>query len=284
MPKNDDFLLGKASSGNAKHPLDEKDAELVLRVPKADAELVLRVPKADAELVLRAPKADAERVLRVPKADAERVLRVPKADAELVRGVPREGRGWHSRGYLPHLDVLGLLQFITFRLADSLPQTILAQLEEELTELPDLVKNSERRRKIEHWLDAGLGCCALKHPAMARVMQEGLLLFDGKRYRLIAWCIMPNHVHVLIEPMISLSKIVQSWKSYTGRWALAHNAELVLGVPSDHFWMSEYWDRYIRDEAHFNNSVKYIHENPVKAGLCGKPGDWPWSSAYPKSF
>ena len=189
-------------------------------------------------------------------------------------------KGWYSRGYLPHLDVPGILQFITFRLADSLPRQVLDQLEQELSPLPASDRDLERRKKIEQWLDAGLGYCALKHPRMAEVMQQTLRKFDGERYRLIAWCIMPNHVHVLIEPKGSLPKIVQSWKSFTGRWALAHNAELGLGVPGGQYWIREYWDRYIRNEAHCHSAISYIHENPVKAILCGKASEWPWSSAF----
>jgi hypothetical protein len=94
--------------------------------------------------------------------------------------------GWYSRGYLPHFDSLGAMQFITFRLADSLPQTVLNQLEKELEEVPENQRVRERYRRIERWLDAGLGCCALGHPRMAEVVQETLLMFDPERYRLIA--------------------------------------------------------------------------------------------------
>ena len=221
---------------------------------------------------------------------------VESLGAELGLGAPRNGaprdtpkdapKGWYSRGYLPHLDVPGILQFITFRLIDSLPQSVLTQLEQELEQLPISVRELERRKKIERWLDAGLGCCALRHPQVAQVMQQTLQIFDGERYRLIAWCIMPNHVHVLIEPAISLPKILQSWKSFTGSWAISHNTELGLGIPipvkatKNQFWMREYWDRYIRDEKHFHSTINYIHNNPVKAGLCKAACDWPWSSAY----
>jgi REP element-mobilizing transposase RayT len=128
-----------------------------------------------------------------------------------------------------------------------------------------------------------MGCCALKHPLVATVMMETLEKYDPERYRLIAWCIMPNHVHVLIEPRTSLPKIVQSWKSYTGRWGMERNAELGLGVPGKAFWMRDYWDRYIRDESHFQRVVDYIHWNPVNAGLCREPHDWPWSNAHAES-
>lgn len=135
------------------------------------------------------------------------------------------------------------------------------------------------RCAIDNWLDAGAGCCALRHPELAALMQETLLQFDGQRYRLAAWCVMPNHVHVLIEPRVSLAKIVQSWKSYTGRWAMARNAELGLGVPGDALWMRDYWDRYIRNQQHLDAVTAYIHQDPVAAGLCRMPQDWQWSSA-----
>ncbi len=200
-------------------------------------------------------------------------------NAEPTLGVPRTLLGWYSRGYLPHRDQIGLLQFVTFRLADSLPQERLRHLEEEITRLPTDTRDFERRKRIEQWLDSGLGCCALQHPQVAKIVEQALLHFDGARYRLLAWCIMPNHVHALLQPEHPLARIVQSWKSYTGRRALAHLAELELGVPRSQFWMREYWDRFIRDENHLRRTIAYIHENPVKAGLCLQPGDWRWSSA-----
>ena len=187
---------------------------------------------------------------------------------------------WHSRGYIPHRDKLRLLQFITFRLADSLPQNMLRLLEAELKTFSQEIIEMERRKRIEKWLDSGIGSCALKHPEMAAVTQETFIKFDAEKYRLLEWCIMPNHVHVLIEPYIALGKIVQSWKSYTGRFAMAHNAELGLGVPGESFWMREYWDRYIRNADHLHSVVEYIHNNPVKAGLVDVAENWMWSSAY----
>jgi len=192
---------------------------------------------------------------------------------------------WYSRGYLPHRNRIGLLQSVTYSLADSLPQTVLNQIEEEIQYEKEFKKSlqpdeAKRRKMIENYLDSGFGCCALQNVQMATLVEETFLKFDGRKYILIAWCIMPNHVHVLIEPRIKLSKIVQSWKSYTGRWAVAHNAELGLGVPGKKFWMREYWDRFIRDEKHLHAVVAYIHNNPVKAKLCPSPEDWPWSSAF----
>jgi putative transposase len=195
-------------------------------------------------------------------------------------GAQDKPRGWYCRGYLPHLDAPHTLQFITFRLADSLPQEKLKQLDVSLGELGDTARDVARRKKIEAWLDAGMGCCALAHPEVARYVQNAFLHFHDERYRLHAWCIMPNHVHALIEPLISLARIVQGWKSFTARWILQRNDELALGIPAtNQLWMRDYWDRYIRDSAHYENAVQYIHENPVKAGLCQGSEDWLWSSA-----
>ena len=153
-------------------------------------------------------------------------------------------------------------------------------MEAELALQPEDRRKTERRNQIEHWLDAGLGCCALRHPQVATVIEDALRHSDGERYHLLAWCVMPNHVHTLIQPLVPLAGIVQSWKSYTGRWALARNAELQLGISGTSFWMRDYWDRYIRDQAHLVRVETYIHHNPVKAGLCCQPSEWPWSSAH----
>jgi len=173
-----------------------------------------------------------------------------------------------------------LLQSITFRLADSLPQSKLKQLEQQLLLLPEIRRDIEKRKGIEQWLDAGMGCCALRNAEAASCVQNALLHFDSDRYRIIAWVIMPNHVHVLIDPAEAISKTIQGWKSFTARWLLKHNERLGLGIPDPHHvWMREYWDRFIRDDDHLRATIDYIHRNPVKAGLCREPEDWPWSSA-----
>jgi putative transposase len=221
-----------------------------------------------------------------------------------------DSRGWFRGKYLPHFDDLGIVQSITFRLCDSLPVSKFEELKEELQFLPEDKREILRRKRIEDWIDAGYGCCALAQPDMAEIMEDALLYFDGNRYDIVCWCIMPNHVHVMISARYNISKIVQSWKSFTGRRAweilpdewLPGSSNLRAGARSSQgnnlragarssqessqgrfrahrFWMDDYWDRYIRDENHFNKSVEYIHNNPVKAGLCEKAEDWLWSSA-----
>jgi putative transposase len=105
---------------------------------------------------------------------------------------------------------------------------------------------------------------------------EGAMLhFDGDRYRLLAWCVMPNHVHVVVEPTdeSGLGTVVLAWKSFT-----AHRANRILGRRGP-FWHKDYFDRFIRDEGHLARTIDYIENNPVKAGLASTPSSWPWSSA-----
>jgi putative DNA methylase len=177
-------------------------------------------------------------------------------------------KGWYSRGYIPHFDAPGVVQAITFRLWDSLPADVAQKLAEE-------ADNVQKRIRAEEYLNAGYGACYLSDPRIACLVEDALFHFDGKRYRLIAWVVMPNHVHVMIEIFVgwSLDKILHSWKSYT-----ATEANKVLQRKGK-FWFREYFDRYIRDERHFANAVNYIHENPVKAGLVEKAEDWGFSSA-----
>jgi REP element-mobilizing transposase RayT len=176
-------------------------------------------------------------------------------------------RQWHCRGYLPHFDRPGLIQSITFRLNDSIPGTLLESWQGSI--------DREHRKRAQEFLDLGHGDCALRDPRIALLVNHALMHFDGARYHLLAWVIMPNHVHVLIETMEGhpLDKVIHSWKSFTSK-----EANKSLGRAGA-FWYPDYFDRYIRDADHFEQAVAYIHENPVKAGLVSRSTDWPWSSA-----
>jgi REP element-mobilizing transposase RayT len=185
-------------------------------------------------------------------------------------------KGWYSRGYLPHYDGGSITQFITCRLFDSLPRKILERfrLELETREVEDI--DREVMILIEKFLDSGYGECFLKKPEVAEIVKNSLRKFDGERYKLIAWVIMPNHIHLLIRPLNGweLDKILQSFKSFT-----AQEANKLL-QRNGKFWMREYFDRRIRDNLHFEKTIRYIENNPVKARFCEKPGDWRFSSAY----
>jgi acetyl-CoA synthetase len=187
-------------------------------------------------------------------------------------------KGWHRRGYLPHFDGV-VSQFVTFRLADSLPQKMLKRLELDLEneELED--KSKEYRKRVETYLDQGIGDCILKNPAAARIVRDTLIKEHEKSCKIFAWVIMPNHVHVLLRPLegYSLSDIVQTVKSIS-----AHKINLATGR-SGHVWQQDYFDRYVRDAAHFSTTLNYIENNPVKAGLCSTPEEWMFSSASPQA-
>jgi REP element-mobilizing transposase RayT len=160
-------------------------------------------------------------------------------------------------------------------LADALPQERLASWQSELAHLPQDTATRERSRRIEAYLDSGKGVCLLRNPPIARIVQEAFLHFQGIRYHLHAWVIMPNHVHILFTPApgTALSDIVQAWKSFTAK--KVNHMLRRTGV----LWQADYFDRLIRDERHFHTAMTYIENNPVRAGLCTQVNQWPWSSA-----
>ncbi len=213
---------------------------------------------------------DMRAFMGTPTSSSAKSNEAKKADGDV--GVPINTpthKFWHSRGYMPHCDTPDLLQFITVRLNDSLPAHLLHRLAQEFDD------DMERLGQIESLFDAGYGACWLKQPAVADIVEDALLHWDGQRYRLLAWCVMPNHVHVLIETWegYSLPKVAQGWKSFTARLINLH-----LGRTGT-VWMRDYFDRYIRDDQHLAATIAYIHGNPVKAGLVASEQEWPHSSA-----
>jgi putative transposase len=167
---------------------------------------------------------------------------------------------WRSRGYLPHCDSSSLVQHVVFGLADSLPAGAV---------IPSAVHG-------DRLLDNGYGECLLRKDACSAIVQNALLHSDGERYRLIAWCIMPNHVHCVIEqaPGIQLSDVVQAWKS-----ASAHLINHHL-LRKGRLWRRrEYFDRFMRDDDHLSGTIAYVENNPVKARFVSEAAQWKWSSA-----
>lgn len=208
------------------------------------------------------------------------------SDATMRAGTPalllEKEKGWHSRGYVPHFDVSGLYQAITYRLGDSLPGS--AGVPPASPPQSDAEKQ-ERRQKIEQQLNKGYGSCILRDREIAKIVVDAWTHFDGKRYELVAYVVMPNHVHVLIKTYegFPVSKVVHSWKSYTAHAINKHLKGRDVGgrdARAPKVWQNDYFDRFIRDGRHFAQAVAYIHENPVKAGLCGHAGEWPWSSIH----
>lgn len=171
-----------------------------------------------------------------------------------------------DRGYLPHFENRAL-QFITFRLFDSVPKELIEEwktvlvMENDAEEPTDVAR--QMYKLVDKFEDSGYGQCFLADSRVADMMEQTLKHDDGKKYDLISYCIMPNHVHVLIRVSegVSLSSILHTWRSYS-----AHEANKILGRSGD-FWMKDYYDRYIRDARHYTAVVQYIKDNPAKAGL-----------------
>ena len=182
-----------------------------------------------------------------------------------------EDSPWYCRGYLPHCDRRDRPQFITYRLADALPQKVLERLHQQKKAGEDITSHLQEK------LDAGYGACWLKRDKFAEVIVENLHYHAPTRYRLLDWVIMPNHVHILYDkPTVPLEKITHGWKSYT-----AHKLKPQTDLSDeDSFWQRGVYDRYIRDAGHLSNVTNYIYLNPVKAGLVKDPFDWKWSSIH----
>jgi len=209
----------------------------------------------------------------------------PLTDAERALGFT----GWDERGYLPHCDFPDLIQFVTFRLLDSMP----ASRRGEWEGLLKIEEVRERRLKLEEYLDHGFGDCLLRDPQTAKLVQDTLLNFHRDRYELRAWCVMPNHVHVLADvKQTPLWKMVKSWKQFSQTAAnrllaerrpparLAENpARNAPGRRPALQWQREYWDTFMRDGEQERKAIHYIENNPVKAKLRRTAKEWPFSSA-----
>jgi len=134
----------------------------------------------------------------------------------------------------------------------------------------------DRLEVVRKLLREGHGEQLLADRRIAAIVENALFHFDSERYRLLAWCVMPTHVHVLVAQMEGhpLSAVVQSWKSFS-----AKAANKVLGRQHG-FWAPEYYDRFMRHETHLGTTRAYIESNPVTAALCRHPADWRFSSAW----
>ena len=186
-----------------------------------------------------------------------------------------------DRGRLPHWEREAGLYFVTFHLADSLPQTVLAKIAERKRLLQAAQRSGRKlllhekvalaelsRKKMEEYLDAGKGACHLKDSRIAELVANALRFWADQRYRLIAWCVMPNHVHLVFRlfPGQLLADILRSWKGYTARMA---NRTLRR---TGEFWEREYYDRLIRSGKELERAIEYVWSNPERAGLKG----WQW--------
>jgi S-adenosylmethionine decarboxylase proenzyme len=230
------------------------------------------------------PEWDWETNLReVLDARAVTVHRIERGVANFDRKIIKFGEVTiRDRGRLPHWEKEEGIYFVTFRLADSLPQHVLAQLEHERYQAEQILAGLDREssasekqkldwlfsEKVNEYLDKNFGACLLRKPEAAQIVADSIRHFDGQRYHLYAWCVMPNHVHVVFKALNrnKLDEILHSWKSFTSNEvnkAIGRNGEL---------WQREYFDHLIRSEAELRRVVNYVEANPVKARL----GKWRW--------
>ncbi len=168
---------------------------------------------------------------------------------------------------LPHWEQDEVMQFVTFRLGDSLPKGKIQQWKHEKAVwentwskpwTPEQQAEYNRRFiwRLEKWLDEGAGSCLLKESPNREIL-EGVLKFDeGKGCEHHAWVIMPNHVHLLFKPLAPLESLIQAWKSISAK-----------RIGKGSIWQSNYRDTLIRSSEHFVNAVRYIRRNPAKAHL-----------------
>lgn len=209
-----------------------------------------------------------------------------------------------TNGNLPHWYKPGHAHFITYRLANSIPVHLLHQWKEarlaqskgSSPNSADSFANRDRAHKLffkkyDDHLDRCSGVRWLERTDVAELVRENLYHHHGSLYQLLSWCVMPNHVHILIQPLEQtsgdlkladelpdgkspLSRIMHSLKSYT-----ANSANKFLNRTGS-FWQSESYDHWVRDISELERIHQYIQLNPVKAGLCERPEQWRFSSSF----
>lgn len=164
---------------------------------------------------------------------------------------------------LPHWQQGKVMQFVTFRLGDSMPQGKLRQWRVDrkvwLAGHPqpwsrETERDYHRRfsRQLETWLDEGHGSCLLRDPEPRAILEDCLRFDEGTRVEHHAWVIMPNHLHLLFTPRAALDQLIRNWKGISAR-RIGHGS----------IWQKNYRDTLVRDAGHFANAVRYIRRNPT---------------------
>jgi tRNA threonylcarbamoyl adenosine modification protein (Sua5/YciO/YrdC/YwlC family) len=283
--------FGRISPTAAAHVYDELNGRIPLILDGGDTEqglesTIAAVADGRAEILRCGPVTEEQLREILPSISSNHR---PEADATGQSGIgfqpmiPNAKVDIRTGAYLPHWTQTGATYAVTFRLADSLPINVLRKWKHERYEIVQRASQQKRKLtsaeeqtlaqlfsdKVERYLDAGHGSCALRQPEIAAVIRGALFHFDNTRYELFTWCVMPNHVHVIVRPMGEhmLSDILRSWKSFTARVANR------LLKRTGEFWQRESYDHLIRNEDDFRHHIRYVLENPDKAGLKA----WPWA-------
>jgi putative transposase len=155
--------------------------------------------------------------------------------------------------HLPHIDLEGYYQFVTFRTFDSVDEFV------RKWDFSPAMSNKEKQQKIDEYLDTSINGAYLKDDIL-KYLFDFLISNDKRLYELVAFCIMNNHVHILFKPLESLSKVMQMIKGVS--------AKKINGLlcQKGKFWADDYYDKAIRDEKHFWVVYEYIKNNPLKIG------------------
>lgn len=192
------------------------------------------------------------------------------------------------RRHLPHQIPEHTPIFLTWNLKGAFPADVAEELQalDQQALLEPKRENetsAERRERLakqrfarrDAYLDSRKnGPLYLQEPAAAKFVEDAILFGVPERYELYAWCVMGNHVHLLLTPIWELKDISKGIKGYTARQI--NDLQNAIGRP---FWQDESYDHWSRDDDELMRIIAYIENNPVKAGLCPKSEDWPWSSA-----
>jgi len=168
-----------------------------------------------------------------------------------------------------------LIQSVSIRLFDSVPAEVVERWTRELENAHEKNLREKLCSRIEIYADMGYGCCLLADLAIAQIVETAILHFEGERYDLLAWCVMPNHAHILFVPRAghSMSTILHSWKSYS-----VHQANQQL-CRSGEFWFPDYFDEFMKSTLQLESTIDYVELNPVTAKLVSQREDWRFSSA-----
>jgi REP element-mobilizing transposase RayT len=192
------------------------------------------------------------------------------------------------RRHLPHQVPRDWPIFLTWNLKGAMPREAMERLRQQRDSLrrkPPRPGESPRERSLRHGkllfaaADKALDCSTtgplhLRDAVCADIVDQAILFGAGDRYDLLAWCVMPNHVHVLLAPHIDLSKVTQGIKGYTAR-----EINQLQNQTGRTFWQDESYDHWVRDEEKLQRIIAYIEHNPVAVSLCATPAEWRWSSA-----
>ena len=190
--------------------------------------------------------------------------------------------------HLPHQIPERYPIFLTWNLKGAMPRKVWRMLQRErerLERLPPRTGETTAERKLredkmifalsDQALDGATdGPMHLRDAAAAKIVEDSILFGVPERYDLFAWCVMSNHVHVLLTPKWELKDVTHGIKGYT-----ALQINMLQEARGRVFWQDESYDHWARDVDELHRIIAYIENNPVVAGLCRKPDDWPWSSA-----